>query len=113
MNRSIQTMTAYKRNVAGRYHSIPPDRIERDLPPGPFVVSEKIDGEAWFLQSDDDHCVLLSPFGKRLENIPLTEEAHNTLKGWRGVLAGELYAAVESGRPRVFDLHAPPRPCEK
>jgi len=107
MNNSIQTMiAAYKRNVAGSYRSLAPDWIAKELPPGPFVVSEKIDGEIWFLQSDGEHCVLLSPFGKRLENIPLTEEAHNTLKGWCGILAGELYTTVDSGHPRVFDLHA-------
>ena len=107
MSNSIQTMiAAYKRNVAGRYHSISPGGIERDLPPGPFVVSEKIDGETWFLHADGERCVLLSPFGKSLEDILLTNEAQRTLNGWRGVLAGELYAVVESGRARVFDLHA-------
>ena len=107
MSNSIQTMiAAYKRNVAGRYHSISPDCIERELPPGPFVVSEKIDGETWFLHADGERCVLLSPFGKRLENIPITVEAQKSLNGWCGLLAGELYATVESGRPRVFDLHA-------
>ena len=107
MSNSIQTMvSAYKRDVAGRYHSISPDCIERDLPPGPFIVSEKIDGETWFIHTDGEHCVLLSPFGKRLENIPITVEAQNSLNGWRGLLAGELYANVNSGRPRVFDLHA-------
>ncbi len=107
MNAAIQAMlTAYKRNVAGSYHSCPPDEILTTLPSGSCIVSEKIDGETWFLHADGERCVLLSPFGKRLEDFPLTDEAMRTFDGWRGVLAGELYAAVDSGRPRVFDLHA-------
>ncbi len=107
MTDAIQTMiAAYKRNVAGAYRSLAPDRIEAELPPEPSIVSEKIDGETWFLHADGECCILLSPFGKKLENIPLTMEAQKVLNGWRGVLAGELYAAVDSGRPRVFDLHA-------
>ncbi len=107
MTDAIQTMiAAYKRNVAGAYRSLAPDRIEAELSPGPSTVSEKIDGETWFLHADGERCILLSPFGKKLENIPLTTEAQKVLNGWRGLLAGELYAAVDSGRPRVFDLHA-------
>ncbi len=105
MNAAIQAMlSAYKRNVAGAYRSLAPDRIGSDLPPGTCIVSEKLDGETWFLHTDGERCVLLSPFGKRLEDISLTEEANQSLKGWRGLLAGELYAAVDSGRPHVFDL---------
>ena len=107
MTEAIQTMiAAYKRNVAGAYLSFAPDRIEAEFPPGPSIVSEKIDGETWFLHADGERCIFLSPFGKKLENIPLTVEAGKSLNGWRGLLAGELYAAVESGRPCVFDLHA-------
>jgi ATP-dependent 26S proteasome regulatory subunit len=107
MNAAIQSViSAYKRDVAGAYRSLAPDRIDVDLPPGACVVSEKIDGETWFLHGDGERCVLWSPFGKLLADIPLTDEAQRTLHGWRGLLAGELYASVDSGRPRVFDLHA-------
>ncbi len=102
----LAILAAYKRNVAGTYRSCPPDEMLATLPPGPCIVSEKIDGETWFLQCDNECCVLLSPFGKTLEDIPLTNEARKSLNGWRGLLAGELYATVDSGRPRVFDLHA-------
>ena len=107
MNTTIQAMlSTYKHHIAGAYRSLAPDRIEAELPSGRCIVSEKLDGETWFLYADDEGCVLLSPFGKRLHDIPLTDEALQTLQGWCGVLAGELYAAVDSGRPRVFDLHA-------
>lgn len=106
MNAAIQSaISAYKRNVAGSYRSCAPGDMLTTLPPGPCVVSEKIDGETWFLHADSECCVLRSPFGKTLMNIPLTGDAERILHGWRGLLAGELYAAVESGRPRVFDLH--------
>jgi AAA+ superfamily predicted ATPase len=107
MNAAIHAMiSAYKRNVAGAYRSCPQGEMLSTFPRGPCIVSEKIDGETWFLHADGERCVLLSPFGKRLEDIPLTEEALQTLNGWRGVLAGELYAAVDTGRSHVFALHA-------
>ena len=99
-------ITAYKRNVAGNYHGIAPDDIETALPPGPIIVSEKVDGETWFLHFDGQSISLLSPSGKVVTGIPLTEEAHKTCSGWTGLLAGELYAESRRGRPRVFDLHA-------
>ena len=107
MTDAIQTMiAAYKRNVAGVYRSLSPDRIEVELPPGPSIVSEKIDGETWFLHADGECCILLSPFGKKLEDIPLTVIAEKALNGWQGLVAGELYAAVDSGRPpRLRSAH--------
>ncbi len=86
--------------------SLAPDRIEAELLFGSCIVAKKIDGETWFLHADGERCILLSPFGKTLTDIPLTDDAERILHGWRGLLAGELYAAVDSGRPRVFDLHA-------
>ena len=51
--------------------------------------------------------VLLSPNGKAIagNDVHLMKEADRVLQGWTGVLAGELYATVDAGRPRVFDLH--------
>ena len=99
-------LSAYKRDVAGNYHSITPDDIETALPSGPFIVSEKVDGETWFLHLDGQSVSLLSPVGKVVTGIPVTEEARRILGTWTGLLAGELYAESTNGRPRVFDLHA-------
>ncbi len=49
---------------------------------------------------------LVSPTGKAITSVPLTNEADTLLAGWSGLLAGELYAAHDGVRPRVFDLHA-------
>jgi hypothetical protein len=107
-------LVAYKRNVAGTYRSVPPGDIATSLPPGPYVVSEKIDGETWFLHCDGTTSTLLSPTGRAITGIPLTDEATTRLAGWSGLLAGELYAVCgdasgatpHDSRPRVFDLHA-------
>jgi len=99
-------LAAYKRNVAGSYQGLAPGDITTMLPPGPYIVSEKVDGETWFLTFDGESSTLLSPSGKTIAGIPLTVEAGGALDGWTGLLAGELYAESTNGRPRVFDLHA-------
>ena len=98
-------LAEYKEDVARRYQSLPPDRIEQSLPPGRIMISPKIDGETWFLYKDKHDARLLSPTGRIIEAIGLTTEAKRLLDGWQGLMAGELYAAVDSGRPHVFDLH--------
>jgi len=99
-------LAAYKRNVAGNYQGISPGAVATALPPGPFVVSEKVDGETWFLRCEREFATLLSPSGKAITGVPLTAEAERLCAGWTGLLAGELYAESASRRPRVFDLHA-------
>jgi len=99
-------LSAYKRNVAGSYHGVAPGDITTALLPGPYTVSKKVDGETWFLHCDDESATLLSPSGKAITGIPVTEEACRIVRGWIGLLAGELYAESANGRPRVFDLHA-------
>ena len=99
-------ISAYKRNVAGAYHGIAPYGIATALPPGPYTVSEKVDGETWFLHCNAESATLLSPSGKAVTGIPVTEEAERICGSRTGLLAGELYAESTNGRPRVFDLHA-------
>ena len=88
------------------HSSVAPDAIASIIPDGRHMASTKIDGEQWFLCSNDDGTVLISPNGKAITGVPVTEEADRILSGWNGVLAGELYATVDTGRPRVFDLHS-------
>lgn len=99
-------VAAYKRDVAGAFRSVPPADLETSLPPGPCIVSEKVDGETWFLHRADGTTTLVSPAGKAINGVPLTDEADALLADWSGLLAGELYAERDGGRPRVFDLHA-------
>ena len=99
-------IAAYKRDVAGAYGGVSPGDLETSLPPGPCEVSTKVDGETWFLHRSADETTLVSPAGKAITGVPLTDEADALLAGWSGLLAGELYAVRDGGRPRVFDLHA-------
>ncbi len=99
-------LASYKQNVAGAYTSAAPDAIASTIPAGLHIASTKIDGEQWFLCRDVDGALLVSPNGKVITGVPVTEEADRVLSGWTGVLAGELYATVDTGRPRVFDLHS-------
>ena len=96
----------YKRDVAGVYTSVAPDAIASIIPTGHHMASTKIDGEQWFLCKDCECSFLASPNGKVITGVSITEEADRILSGWNGVLAGELYATVETGRSRVFDLHS-------
>ncbi|MCL5104111.1 MAG: hypothetical protein M1133_08350 [Armatimonadetes bacterium] len=101
-------LTLYKRDVAGTYTGVSPETIATTVPTGDHVASTKIDGEQWFLYKGGDGAVLLSPNGKAIagNDVHVMKEANRLLQGWTGLLAGELYATVDTGRPRVFDLHS-------
>ena len=70
------------------------------------ILYTTIDGETWFLHCDAQRATLLSPSGRAITGIAVTEEAARICTGWTGLLAGELYAETSNGRPRVFDLQA-------
>jgi len=101
-----ERLAAYKRQVAGRYRSVSPDGLATALPPGPYVVSPKLDGEAWFLRVAGGEAWLLSPSGRVISDVPATAEAARLLAGHEALLAGELYANGSGRRPRVHDLAA-------
>ena len=99
-------LAAYKRTVAGAFVGLSPADVATRLPPGPSIISEKLDGETWFLHHDGTAATLLSPTGRALSGVPLTGEAAALLGSWTGLLAGELYVHGNAGRPRLMDLHA-------
>ena len=99
-------LSAYKRTVAGNYRSVAPDDMVKSIPFGEHIVSEKVDGETWFLRVEHGEAALLSPSWKVIVGIPLLDEAKKHLGEHSILAAGELYATVERGRPRVHDLHA-------
>jgi len=104
--RLLDILASYKRNVAGAYSSVSPDAVSTVFPSGYHIVSTKVDGEQWFLCKDEDDTNLVSPNGKIITGVPVTDEAKTILSDWSGILAGELYSAVDTGRPRVYDLHS-------
>jgi hypothetical protein len=99
-------VAAYKRQVAGRYRSVSPADLATALPPGPYIVSPKLDGETWFLRVAGGEAWLLSPSGRVIGDVPATAEASRLLAGHDLLLAGELYANGSGRRPRVHDLAA-------
>jgi len=101
-----ERLASYKRQGAGRYRSVSPADLATALPPGPYVVSPKLDGETRFLRVAGGEAWLLSPNGKVIGDVPATEEARRLLAGGGLLLAGELYANGSGRRPRVHDLAA-------
>lgn len=104
-------LATYKRLVAGGYRAVAPDELEAVLPDGPALISQKIDGEMWFLVLDGSDVALANPRGRVLAGaLPVLDEARSLTTGrlqGRTVLAGELWAApMAGGRPRSSGLAA-------
>lgn len=98
----IDCLVGYKRRVAGNYRPLTPEEIKL-LPASNYLVSEKIDGELWFLVLDGKNSFLTNPSGKVIHgSLPILEEATSLPKG--DILVGELYAMGPLERPRVGDL---------
>jgi len=99
-------IAAYKQDVAGAYHSLALEDVARVVSAGPCLVSPKIDGMTAFLLKRGEQTVVCTPRGQVLADLPLTQEAASTLGAWEGLLAGELYAESETGRPTIYGLLA-------
>jgi AAA+ superfamily predicted ATPase/ATP-dependent DNA ligase len=97
-------LAAYKHDVAGAYSSLALEDVARVVPAGPCLVSPKLDGMTAFLLKRGAQTVVLTPRGQVLADLPLTQEAAVTLGAWEGLLAGELYAETEIGRPTIYGL---------
>jgi len=101
-------LRGYKRTVAARYRVLFEADFER-VPAGQLLVSPKIDGELWFMVFDAGDVFLASPKGRVVfGDVPVLAEARQALPRAheRTLVAGELFAARKSGRPRVGDLAA-------
>lgn len=102
-----ERIARYRREVAKRYRVINPDLIGKLLPEGSFTISTKLDGELWFLLKRGDDVVLASYNGRMLQGTSLVREAAVKLKGSADlIVAGELVAIPEEGRPRVQHVAA-------
>ena len=97
-------LASYRRRVAGNYRPLPPDETVK-LPNGPMWVSEKIDGELWFMVSREGETFLANPQGSVIAgDIPVLTQAGKLPDGT--IIAGELHAKAEGRRARVGDLAA-------
>jgi len=100
----LDQLAAYRRRVAGNYRPLPPDEITK-LSNGPMWVSEKVDGELWFLVSQGGEVILANPQGLVIAGeIPTISQVGKLPDGT--IIAGELHAKVEGRRARVGDLAA-------
>ena len=98
----IDRLSNYKRRIAGNYRPVTPEEIKQ-LPASNYLVSEKIDGELWFLVLDGKNSFFTNPSGKVIHgSLPQLEEAAALPKG--DILVGELHAVGATERPRVGDL---------
>jgi len=98
----IDRLSGYKRRIAGNYRPVTPEEIKQ-LPASNYLVSEKIDGELWFLVLDGKNSFFTNPSGKVIHgSLPQLEEAASLPNG--DILVGELHAVGDSERPRVGDL---------
>lgn len=104
-----RAISRYKRGIASRYTALVPDEIDERLPPGPYLVSPKLDGEQWCLVLDDGDAFLANPNGRVLcGDLPVLIEAREAAKRAVSptVIAGELFAVRKEGRARHGDLPA-------
>jgi len=99
-------LAAYKREVAGAYRSLALDALDTVLHAGPCWVSPKCDGMTAVLHRQDGVTVVITPTGQVLADLPLTREADQQFGDWHGLLAGELSAVTDAGRPTIYSLHA-------
>jgi len=86
------------------HRSLSLDDLSTVLLSGPCWISPKVDGMTAYLYRRDGVTVVLTPTGQVLADLPLTIEADQALGEWAGLLAGELYAVSEQGRPTIYGL---------
>ena len=95
----------YRQVVAQRYTPCPPSDLTRLLAAPPFYVSQKIDGELWFLVKGPQKVQLVAANGRVLTgNHEIFTLAKSLPSG--AVLAGELNVSREEGRERVGDVRS-------
>jgi AAA+ superfamily predicted ATPase len=103
-SRLMNSIKIYKRDIAGAYSSITIDDVGKVLQNGPCLVSPKIDGMTAFLHRQAGETVVITPSGQLLADLPFIQEMDNILGDWEGLLAGELYAIADTGRPTIYSL---------
>lgn len=92
----------YKVGTAKRYRAVTSDELVRYARDGEGYGSTKLDGELWFLVKQGGETALVAPNGRVIAGTALVAEASGRIGAWKdGIVAGELVALPETGRPRV------------
>lgn len=100
-------LLGYRRDVAKRYRVIDHAHLDKVLPPGALTISAKLDGELWFLVKRTGVTALVAYNGRVLRDTPLVKAFEAKLAAVpEAVVAGELVARPDEGRPRVQHVAA-------
>lgn len=100
----LDVLSSYKRRVAGNYRAVLPDDIGT-LPSDGLLVSNKIDGELWFLIAMQGEVFLANPRGRVIAGkLPIFKGVAKLSD--HTIIVGELHVQVDHGRCRVGDLSA-------
>lgn len=106
------SLREYKQKVAKRYRAYSPGYADRAIPEGRLYISQKVDGELWFVAKQAGEVFLCAPNGRvipaRPDGPPVVNELATLLAPCPDgtLIAGELWVEVpeERGRARVFHV---------
>lgn len=99
----VEVVSDYKRKLASRYIPVTNDEVGTRLRKSEeYIYSIKEDGVFAALSFDGKKCALIFPNGKTITDLPLLDEAKNTLKE-PVLLAGELICNTNK-RSRSFEV---------
>lgn len=102
-----EILRTYHRNVAKRYRVVSSETMEKQLPNDKLWISTKLDGELWFLVKREGDVALCTYNGRVIRGIAVTDEAQKHLASVKDVvIAGELVAPPNQGRPRCHHVGA-------
>ena len=108
----LGTLAGYRRSVASSYSPVGLDELSTvfaSAGKGEVFMSEKLDGELWFLVIQGKEACFANSRGRVIHGkLPLLSEAQDASKAISSpmaIFAGELYATSANGkdRPRVAD----------
>ena len=111
----LGTLARYRRSVASSYSPIGLDDLSSVFAAagkGEVFLSEKLDGELWFLVLQDKEAFLANSRGRVIHGkLPFLTKAQGIAKktgDQLAIFAGEFYATSAAGkdRPRAADLSA-------
>lgn len=97
----------YRRRASSRLKPLDLEGLSKEISPGDYHVSRKVDGEFTVLVYRDGHAFSINPGGTIRVGLPWIEEAAKLLKKAKvseAMIAGELYVDRKDRRPRVHDV---------
>ncbi len=110
----LARVRSYTRRLQQRFRLVVPGRELRDIPRGRMWIARKLDGELWFLRKHKGQVALISPSGRQLGGIPLTDEAATRLADHeRFLAAGELYVPGHGARHELVQALSDPRATDR